>query len=87
MPESRGINRRASTLWLSGWRKSDIEDICLLTYGIETAEGQVLSGLVPFQNPQSDALRMRREFKITETELRLMAAAAIMGLSSTPKEG
>jgi hypothetical protein len=32
-------------------------------------------------------LRRRRAFVITETELKLMAAAAKMGLSSRPKKG
>lgn len=37
--------------------------------------------------PQSFAILSRREFAITETELKLMAPAAIMGLSSRPKKG
>ena len=32
-------------------------------------------------------LRSRSEFAITETELKLIAAAAIIGLSSNPKNG
>ena len=36
---------------------------------------------------QSFELRSRSAFVITETELKLMAAAARMGLSSTPKNG
>ena len=32
-------------------------------------------------------LRKRREFAITETELKLMAAAARIGLSNSPKNG
>ena len=39
------------------------------------------------QEPQSAALRKRRAFEITETELKLMAAAAIIGLSKSPKNG
>jgi hypothetical protein len=31
--------------------------------------------------------RRRKAFAITETELKLMAAAAIMGLSNRPKAG
>ena len=34
-----------------------------------------------------DALRMRKAFVTTDTELKLMAAAAIMGLKSRPKKG
>jgi hypothetical protein len=33
------------------------------------------------------ALRNRRAFPITDTELKLIAAAAIMGDSSSPKTG
>ncbi len=33
------------------------------------------------------ALRSRNEFPITETELKLMAAAAIIGFNSNPKAG
>lgn len=36
---------------------------------------------------QSGALRSRNAFAITDTELRLMAALAIIGDSSTPKNG
>jgi hypothetical protein len=36
---------------------------------------------------QSANCRNRSEFAITETELKLMAAAAIMGLKSRPKTG
>ncbi len=35
----------------------------------------------------SEALRSRNALEITETELKLMAALAIMGLSSKPKTG
>jgi hypothetical protein len=35
----------------------------------------------------SFAFRNRSEFPITETELKLIAAAAIIGLSSNPKNG
>jgi len=38
-------------------------------------------------NAHSFALRRRSELPITETELKLMAAAAIMGLKSSPKNG
>ena len=37
--------------------------------------------------PQSGALRSRRALAITETELKLIAALASMGLSSQPKKG
>lgn len=37
--------------------------------------------------PQSFAVLSRREFAITDTELKLMAPAAIIGLSSRPKKG
>jgi hypothetical protein len=33
------------------------------------------------------ARRSREAFAITDTELKLIAAAAIMGLNSTPREG
>ena len=36
---------------------------------------------------QSFALRSRKAFVITETELKLIAAAARIGLSNTPKNG
>lgn len=36
---------------------------------------------------QSLAVRSLREFPMTETELKLMAAAAIMGFSSNPTNG
>jgi len=32
-------------------------------------------------------MRRRRAFEITETELRLMSAAAISGLRNTPEKG
>ena len=35
----------------------------------------------------SSTFRRRKEFVMTETELKLMAAAARMGLSSSPKKG
>ena len=37
--------------------------------------------------PHNGILRRRRALPMTETELKLMAAAAIMGLSSSPKTG
>jgi len=36
---------------------------------------------------QTAARRNRKAFAITDTELRLIAAAAIMGLSSSPNHG
>ena len=36
---------------------------------------------------QSFAVRRRKELAITETELKLIAAAAIIGLRSTPVKG
>jgi len=36
---------------------------------------------------QSLTFRSRKAFVMTETELKLMAAAAKMGLRSTPKKG
>ena len=35
----------------------------------------------------SSTFRRRKEFVMTETELKLMAAAAIIGLSRMPKRG
>jgi hypothetical protein len=35
----------------------------------------------------TDIFRNRSEFAITDTELKLIAAAAIIGLSKTPKKG
>jgi len=40
-----------------------------------------------FNTAQIFALRKRNAFTITDTELKLMAAAAIIGLSSRPKNG
>jgi hypothetical protein len=37
--------------------------------------------------PHSDTFRSRKAFMMTETELRLIAAPAMIGLSSTPKKG
>lgn len=42
---------------------------------------------LPVPRAQSRARRRRRALRITETELRLMAAPAMTGLSSAPKNG
>ena len=40
-----------------------------------------------FRGPQTAARRSLRAFPITDTELKLMAAAAMTGESSSPKNG
>lgn len=61
---------------------------CVLTslsaHGLRPSPGQTNLNR---QSPQSAMRRSRREFEITETELKLMAAAARIGLSSRPKNG
>ena len=47
--------------------------------------GQLL-GIVDTR-PHSDTFRSRKAFMMTETELRLIAAPAMIGLRSTPKKG
>ena len=39
------------------------------------------------RNPQIAAFRNRNAFEITDTELKLIAAAAIIGLNKSPKNG
>ena len=39
------------------------------------------------RNDHSDTRRSRRAFAMTDTELNVMAAAAMIGLSSKPKKG
>ena len=49
--------------------------------------GMAVSGGLGVEPPQSGTLRRRRALAITETELKLIAALASMGLSSQPRKG
>jgi len=50
--------------------------------------GEVAAGVTGSQSPAaSDALRNRSAFPTTDTDDRLIASAAIIGLSSNPKAG
>ena len=57
---------------------------CPLLFGGDRDAGQ---RAVPPGQPHSRTARRRRALAITETELRLMAAAAMIGLKRMPKAG
>jgi hypothetical protein len=63
-----------------------VSGFCAVTAGAITLFGVTLTG-ISRARPYRLTRRSLSALPITETELRLMAAAAIIGLSSTPKNG
>jgi hypothetical protein len=74
----------ASCKWLKAHiRPVRVRKVCALAF----APAQILQGAQGRRACQMRALRSRNALAMTDTELKLIAAAAIMGLSRMPKNG